>query len=420
MRKIVVFVLVASLLGLGLIQYRFLIIGLRFSKTRFDMKMGEALQEMRQELYPENALTLLLASVVREDAGDFPVGIDTLEKASLNYLGDFLMDRLMGKGVNANFDFALTNFNGEKIYLKTEGFEKGNGFSDYAVQLGGHVPRQCNCGVFLRLKPHNLINYLLSQLNNLIIPSLVFFALIAGCFWWLLRFLSRQRRLDAIKNDFINNLTHELKTPVFTIGLTAKMLREQISDEKGREYLSVISEENELLKTHIEKVLELASLESSRRVLDRQLLDVHSILQPVVAGFQMQAAQKGGHFHFFPEAQNPMARIDSAHLGNAVLNLLDNALKYSAQTIDIELRTYNRDGMLCIAVKDQGKGIPVADQKKVFQKFFRVSNGDLHEVKGFGLGLSYVSQVVRLHGGRIRLDSEIGKGSTFTVELPTK
>jgi two-component system, OmpR family, phosphate regulon sensor histidine kinase PhoR len=234
MRKIVVFVLVASLLGLGLIQYRFLIIGLRFSKTRFDMKMGEALQEMRQELYPENALTLLLASVVRDDAGDFPVGIDTLEGASLNYLGDFLKDRLMGKGVNANFDFALTNFNGEKIYLKTEGFEKGNGFSDYAVQLGGHVPRQCNCGVFLRLKPHNLINYLLSQLNNLIIPSLVFFALIAGCFWWLLRFLSRQRRLDAIKNDFINNLTHELKTPVFTIGLTAKMLREQISDEKGR------------------------------------------------------------------------------------------------------------------------------------------------------------------------------------------
>jgi two-component system, OmpR family, phosphate regulon sensor histidine kinase PhoR len=115
-----------------------------------------------------------------------------------------------------------------------------------------------------------------------------------------------------------------------------------------------------------------------------------------------------------------MARIDSAHLGNAVLNLLDNALKYSAQTIDIELRTYNRDGMLCIAVKDQGKGIPVADQKKVFQKFFRVSNGDLHEVKGFGLGLSYVSQVVRLHGGRIRLESESGKGSTFTVELPTK
>jgi two-component system phosphate regulon sensor histidine kinase PhoR len=243
--------------------------------------------------------------------------------------------------------------------------------------------------------------------------------LIGGCLWWLLRFLNQQRRLDAVKNDFINNLAHELKTPAFTIGMAAQMLETHVPAGKPQEYLKVIQAENKLLKTHADKVLELASLKSGARLLDKQPQDVHPLLSSLADSFHAAVARRQGTCRFLLDASHSTASIDAAHLSNAVQNLLDNALKYSLGQPDITLRTYNQGKKLCIAVTDRGIGISPAFQKKIFSRHFRVLHGDQHEVKGFGLGLSYARQVALLHGGDIKVESRLGEGSTFTVELPT-
>ncbi|MCB9272643.1 MAG: HAMP domain-containing histidine kinase [Lewinellaceae bacterium] len=418
MKKAVVLILILSLAGLGAIQYRFLQIGLKYAKARFDQQMGQAMQAAQQGLYPETQLTVLLAAIVTGEQGNFQLGVDTLADAGRNFFKDYLKDRMLGKGVNVDFDFALTDVPGKNSYLQSAGYVASSDFMDYQAPVNGYISEQCQCNLYLHVKAHNLLSYLLGQLNVLIILNVAFFGLVAFCFLWLIYLLRQQATLDEVKNDFINNLTHELKTPVFTIGMTAKMLQERCTSDKDLQYLEIIREENELLKKHIDKVLELASMENGRQAVERQVLDVHEVLEEAVAGFRLKVEQQKGSFTFRREAENAIAFIDPVHLGNAVHNLLDNALKYSAPPVEIELHTYNKSGKLCIAVKDKGKGIGSEHKDRVFRKFYRVPDGDVHEVKGFGLGLSYVRQAVRMHQGEALLDSTPGKGSTFTIVLP--
>ena len=420
MKKAVVFILILSLAGLGAIQYRFLLIGLKYAKARFDLQMGQAMQAARQDLYQENQLTVLLATIVKEESGKFPIGLDTLRDAGRNFFADFLKDRMLSKGVNVDFDFALTDIQGKVVYLKSEHFEVNSDFMDYRAPLSGYIAAQCQCTPYLQVKTHNLVNYLLGQLNGLLLLFLVFFGLVAFCFLWLLYLLRQQTRLDEVKNDFINNLTHELNTPVFTIGMTAKMLQDNCTSERDFKLLEIIREENELLKKHIDKVLELASMESGQRLMEKQWMDVHPVLEGLANSFKVQVEQQKGQFRFLPTAEAHSAMIDPGHLSNAVHNLLDNALKFSGSPAEIELRTYNQKGNLCIAVKDNGRGISSEHRKKAFRKFYRVPNGNLHETRGFGLGLSYVRQVARMHNGQARVESSVGKGSTFTIVLPTQ
>jgi two-component system, OmpR family, phosphate regulon sensor histidine kinase PhoR len=418
MRKFVILALLCSLIGLGAVQYRFLVIGLKLGKAQFDLQAGQALREMSQQLYSENQLTALLAAVVRQAPGSFLASIDTLEEAAQSYFADFLQDQLLAQGIHADIDFALIDGSTEKLHLQSAGFQPQTDFANYRIPLGGYLPGQCGCPLYLRLQVNNLLQYLLASLRWLLIPCLAFFAIIALCLWWLLRFLRQQRQLDEVKNDFINNLAHELKTPVFTIGMAAQMLESQLPDGKAREYLKVIQAENGLLGTHADKVLELASLKSGTALLNRQPQDVHLLLSQIAASFQGGVARREGAFQFLPQASQSMSSIDATHLGNAVQNLLDNALKYSLDRTDITLSTYNQGKRLYIAVSDQGIGISPAFQKKIFSRFFRVPHGDQHEVKGFGLGLSYARQVALLHGGDIKVESQPGKGSIFVIELP--
>jgi two-component system, OmpR family, phosphate regulon sensor histidine kinase PhoR len=419
MRKLVVFTLLLSLMGLGFIQYRFLAVGLKLAKVRFDLQTIQALQGAKLSLEDENRLSVLLVAAIRREPGSFRLSVDSLEQAATGFFADFLQDRLLRQGIKVDFEFEIAGVNTKQTYLKSAGYERQAASSaHYELVLSGYLPAQCGRALMLRLHVNNLSQYLLAQLRGLLIPCLLCFLLIGGCLWWLLRFLNQQRRLDAVKNDFINNLAHELKTPAFIIGMAAQMLEDHVPNGKPREYLKVIQAENKLLKTHVEKVLELASLKSGAHVLSRQPLDVHPLLSRLAANFQGTVEARDGTFRFLPEASPSTASADAAHLNNAVQNLLDNALKYSPGQPHITLRTYHHGSKLCIAVTDRGIGISPAFQKKIFSRHFRVLHGDQHEVKGFGLGLSYARQVALLHGGDIKVESQMGAGSTFVLELP--
>jgi two-component system phosphate regulon sensor histidine kinase PhoR len=242
-----------------------------------------------------------------------------------------------------------------------------------------------------------------------------------ACMAWLFRMLKQQRKLDRVKNDFINNLTHELKTPVFSISLLLKLVRKSISDgkkEKTEEYLQLIEKENKQLKGHIDMVLELASLESGKFNLELRPTKVHALLQEILSQFQPKLEDKNGTLHVTIEPIANDLHIDKSHFQNMLNNLLENALKYNDKTPIIEINTRLEEQKYYIEIKDNGIGISADDQKQIFDKFYRVSTGDLHQVKGFGLGLNYVKQVIEAHKGQITVKSKIGEGSTFTIELP--
>lgn len=263
--------------------------------------------------------------------------------------------------------------------------------------------------------------YLLSSLRSQLLMSLFFIILILACFTYTIRTILKQRKLAMIKNDFINNLTHELKTPIFSISLVTKVFRENITRQKydkANKYLNLIDTENEQLKNHVEKVLQLALMENKRFELDLQVVDFHAIIEKTALMFEFLAQQKNGCIKLRLNARNSRLIIDETHLASVLHSLLDNALKYTTKAPEIEIITEDHNNGLHLSVRDNGIGICSKDRPYIFEKFYRVSTGNVHNVKGFGLGLSYVKMIVEAHKGIIRLNNQWKQGAEFQIFLP--
>jgi two-component system phosphate regulon sensor histidine kinase PhoR len=224
-----------------------------------------------------------------------------------------------------------------------------------------------------------------------------------------------------MKNDFINNMTHEFKTPIATVALACEALTDNdivASAELSQNYIRIISEENHRLGSMAERILQTAVLEKGQVKLKSDRVNVHSIIDDVIKNIHLQVEARAGRLVTMLEAENAEIVADRIHLTNVIFNLTDNAMKYSPDKPLITIKTKNTTDGITISVSDNGIGISKANQKRIFEKLFRVSTGNIHDVKGFGLGLSYVRFIVERHGGTITVDSEIGQGSCFTVNLP--
>ena len=249
------------------------------------------------------------------------------------------------------------------------------------------------------------------------IVTVIVFAFFAYSVWVILR----QKRIGQMKNDFIGNMTHELKTPISTIALSSEVLIDpDIVNEPERllSYANIIRTENERLRTQVERVLQLSTLDKGELHLKREAVDMHKVLREVASSFRVQLAERSGELSIDEHATKAMVTGDPVHLTNAIFNLVDNAVKYSPEKPVVSVTTSNDGRWLHVAVKDTGIGIKREDIRHIFERFYRVHTGNVHNVKGFGLGLHYVDEIVRAHDGRITVDSEPGKGSTFTIELP--
>ncbi|MEL7002050.1 MAG: HAMP domain-containing sensor histidine kinase [Bacteroidota bacterium] len=252
--------------------------------------------------------------------------------------------------------------------------------------------------------------------------SLLLILLILGAFGFTIYTITRQKKLSDLKRDFINNLTHEFKTPIFSISLASKSLKNQqpvTENKKLNSYVDLIGSETKRLQTQVDKILQMALLDSGNLTLEKKVLDLHESIENVVESFNMIIESRSGQIKLNLNAQRHKILADETHVNNILYNLIDNAQKYSEGAPVIEITTEDSDkGSILLTIKDQGIGIDRKVQKYIFDQFYRVEKGDIHTVKGFGLGLSYVKRIIEFHQGTISLRSELGKGSEFKIFLP--
>jgi len=274
---------------------------------------------------------------------------------------------------------------------------------------------------YLSLIFPNQKGYLLQNMWMTLIISTLFLLLIIGAFWYTIQVIQNQKQLSIIKNDFINNMTHELKTPISTISLACEALNdEQVStDTKTKsKFLKMISQENTRLATLVENVLKSSIWDKSDFELKFEKLNIHELVEHVADTAEIQLEKRNGIIELHNQAKNQMISGDPIHLTNILNNLVDNAIKYSRENPEISISTSDTSEGLRIEVRDNGIGISREHQKKIFDKFYRIPTGNVHNVKGFGLGLNYVMNVVKNHNGLIEVHSQTGKGSTFIITLP--
>lgn len=263
--------------------------------------------------------------------------------------------------------------------------------------------------------------YINAEMGTLFITSIFLILIVLVLFWRTILSLIKEKQISEHTTDFLNNMTHEFKTPLTNIALAGKMMTKDSTinqEDKIKHYSGIILEENEKLRLQVEQVLSMTALERGEIPLQKMELDLHQLIQESLKSISIQIENKQGNIKLKLNAENFVVIGDKTHLTNALRNLIDNAIKYSKEKPELSIQTSNSDHTIIIMISDKGMGIEKEYQKKVFEKFFRVPTGDVHDVKGFGLGLAYVKKIFELHQGTIELQSEKGKGTTFTITLP--
>ena len=277
--------------------------------------------------------------------------------------------------------------------------------------------------LYLTLHFPNEKNYLLRTLWLTLSISAVIILVLVLAFFYTINTIHKQKKYTQIKNDFIGNMTHEFKTPISTIALAGEMLGDSSvnkTPEKVDRFVKMIRDENKRLGVLVESILQTAVLDKGDFKLKRSEFSLHDVINEAIEKVLLQIEQKNGVLSEELNAKNPVLFADKVHITNIVYNLLDNALKYSKEVPEVTISTQNFSEGILFCVKDKGIGISKENQKKVFEQFYRVSTGNVHNIRGFGLGLSYVKAIVQKHGGEISVESELNKGSTFKIYLPFK
>lgn len=365
-----------------------------------------------QYLYQKGLLNEVILSILR-DSGTRPI----FERADSTIIRNCLTTELANNGLKVPFVFAVTSPRNELIYA-TEGYQNG-AKGAYSIPLFSHT----DSNYVLSVEFPSKNNYIFKSVR-FIIPSLAFTVMLIVIFLYTLILAFRQKNLAEMKTDFINNMTHELKTPISTISLAGQMLSEP-SIRKSQSTLThlseVIVEESKRLRFQVEKVLQLSVLDKTGSTLKFTEVNANSIIHNVVNTFKLKVEKQGGTIDAALDAPDAEVSVDEMQFTNVIFNLLDNALKYMKENEEphLKIKTSNlQPGKLEIRVIDNGIGIKKEHARHIFEKFYRVSTGNRHDVKGFGLGLAYVKKMIDAFGGSISVESEFGRGSTFIIILP--
>ena len=277
---------------------------------------------------------------------------------------------------------------------------------------------------YLDLSLNNNILFIVKKMQWVLIASVIIIGITSWAFLYMLRTIFQQKKLSDIKNDFFNNMTHEFKTPIATVSLAVEALKnKEISDNPSRsqEYLTICQHELKRISAMVDKVLKMAAFEKSEIDLSFQKTNILPLIESIVATLQPQLVNKQAKLRVVASEDMPEVMLDRDHMANVFYNLIENSLKYTEKEPVIEISCkYEGGDSVQITVGDNGIGIPTAYQDKVFENFFRVPTGDIHNVKGFGMGLSYVAAIIKMHAGAIKLKSKLNEGSVFTITLPLK
>lgn len=376
----------------------------------------KSLQEIVRNRYVyQKALLDEVVYSILYSASDKPLK----ERINFKLLDQDLKAELMNNGINIPYHFTVNTQDGREVYRCPEFSGEGEEYT-YTQILYRNDP-QSKMGV---VKVHfpDMNSYIFSSVKFMI-PSVIFTLVLLITFTFTIVVIFRQKRYTEIKNDFINNMTHELKTPIASISLAAQMLGDKsvAKSEQMQTHLgNVINDESKRLRFLVEKVLQMSMFDKKKAVFKKKQLDLNEMIENAANSFSLRVEHTGGKIYVDIEAIDSTIYVDEVHFQNVIFNLMDNAVKYRQpdKPLDITLKTWNDEHHLYFSITDTGLGMKKENLKKIFEKFYRVHTGNVHDVKGFGLGLAYVKKVVDLHDGEIKVDSEWGKGTTFTVKLP--
>ncbi len=379
-------------------------------KTQYDMQQSLSKRYMHEQALLNEVILKLLYRASNE-----PIQ----QRINFNDLDKYIRFELANSGLNVPYSFQVADFTNNVVY-SSPGFSTKDKSAIYTqILFPNDPPSKLNT---LRVYFPTKKNYVYSELS-FFVPSLIFTFILLVTFIFTIVSLFRQKRLSEMKNDFINNMTHELKTPVSTISLASQMLKDESitkSPEVFKHVAGVINDETKRLSFQVEKVLQMSLFDKQKATLKIKEVDLNDIIVNVANTHALKVEKFNGTLDIDLQAEKTTVNIDEMHFTNVLFNLLDNALKYKKENVPPQLmiRTRNEGNKVLVYLEDNGIGIKKEDLKKVFERFYRVSTGNRHDVKGFGLGLAYVKKIVTDLNGTIRAESELGKGTKFIISLP--
>lgn len=343
------------------------------------------------------------------------------ERIDFDFLDQTLTTELHNNGIDIPYHFIVTTGSGREIFRCSD-YESASDEHTFVVPLFRNDPVS-QMGM-LKIHFPDMGKFVFSSIRY-VLPSMLFTLILFVTFVVSIVLLFRQKKLSELKNDFINNMTHEFKTPISTISLAAQMLGDESvnkSPQMFKRLSSTIIDETKRLRFQVEKVLQLSMYDHQKTNLKMKEVNTNDLIAGVVHTFALKVEKNGGKIITELNAENPFALVDDMHFTNVIFNLMDNAVKYRREDSALELKvtTWNEHNgdRICISIQDNGIGIKKDDLKKIFDRFFRVHTGNVHDVKGFGLGLAYVKKIITDHKGIIFAESEIGVGTKFVIKIP--
>ena len=341
------------------------------------------------------------------------------ERVNFRMLDQDIRTELINNGINIPYHLTVSTTDGREVYRCPDYTDEGKEYT-YEKVLFRYDP-QSKRGV-VRIHFPEMNSYIFSSVRFMI-PSIIFTIVLLITFIFTIFVIFRQKRYTEIKNDFINNMTHELKTPIASISLAVQMMNDDTvtkSEQMTKHLGGVIADETKRLRFLVEKVLQMSMFDKKSIIFKKKELDLNEMVEQIAQTFTLRVEHTGGKIYTQIEAVDSAIYVDEVHFQNAITNLMDNAVKYRKQDepLDIYIHTWNDADKLYLSIRDTGQGIKKENLRKIFDKFYRVHTGNKHDVKGFGLGLAYVKKVVDLHQGEIKAESEVGKGTKFTISLP--
>ena len=407
-----------SIIGIVITQIYWINKAWKINEKQFNHSINIALRNVAHELYIQRGDSINAQEKITQFSPNyFLVSINDIIPPYL--LENLIKNEFKSRNIDLDFEYGIYDcFTDSIIYGSYVYMKPGATKNKKAKSL---LPKEKNKdGHYFGIYFPTRETYLLSQMGIWIFSSLILF-LVVAFFAYAMSVILRQKRVSEITTDFINNMTHEFKTPISTISLSSEVLMksETINNpDRIYRYSNIIFDENNRLKNMVERLLQMATLDRADFSLDKVDHDVHEIINQCVNRFLLVINEKNGNIRCELNAIDKIIKADKIHVTNIISNLIDNAIKYSLESPDITITTRNVRKGIAIKVKDNGIGMSTESQKQVFNKFYRVSTGNIHDVKGFGLGLNYVKIMIEAHKGKIKLESQLGKGSTFEIFLP--
>jgi two-component system phosphate regulon sensor histidine kinase PhoR len=414
-RTIILFAFI-SIIGIVAIQVYWMQQALSLQEKQFDHRIRIALYGTADELISQTKGTQVLLETINRVYSNYYT-IDFSAPVKTKELEQILLTSFQNQNLNVDFEYGIFDCTDERI-LYGRLVKIDEKLKDRAVVFDLDGAENYYIGILFPTQR----SFLLNQINIWIFFTVVLLLVILF-FTYTIWTILKHRRLSEVKNDFINNMTHEFKTPISTIALSSEvLLKDNILEnpERFRHYVKIINEENKRLKGHVESVLQIALFDNKKIGFNRKDLNINDILQNISKNMQPRLDEKLGKLNLEFNAQNPLVSGDENHLTNVFYNILDNAIKYCDKIPEIRISTINLKKYISIEISDNGKGMKKESTKQIFEKFYRVPSGNVHDVKGFGIGLFYVKQIVDEHKGKIKVKSVLGKGTIFRIYLPTK